>query len=58
VQAITAQAIALSNKRNDVNILRFRMDASVLLVETPGGDHDAIRRTNRQSHLNKPLGPN
>jgi hypothetical protein len=34
------------------------MDAGVLLIETPGGDHDAIRRTNRQSHLNKPLGPN
>jgi outer membrane protein TolC len=37
LQAITAQAIALSNERNDVDILRRRMDASVLLIETPGG---------------------
>jgi len=34
---ITAQTIALSNERNDVDILRRRMDASVLLVKALGG---------------------
>jgi NodT family efflux transporter outer membrane factor (OMF) lipoprotein len=34
---LTAQTIALSNERNDVDILRRRMDASVLLVKAVGG---------------------
>ena len=34
---ITAQTIALGNERNDVDILRRRMDASVLLVKALGG---------------------
>jgi outer membrane protein TolC len=37
LQVITAQTIALSNERNDVDILRRRMDASVLLVKALGG---------------------
>jgi NodT family efflux transporter outer membrane factor (OMF) lipoprotein len=34
---LTAQTIALSNERNDVDILRRRMDASVLLIKGLGG---------------------
>ena len=37
LQVITAQTIALSNERNNVDILRRRMDASVLLVKALGG---------------------
>ena len=37
LQVLTAQTIALQNERNDVDILRRRMDASVLLIKTLGG---------------------
>jgi NodT family efflux transporter outer membrane factor (OMF) lipoprotein len=37
LQVISAQTIALLNERNDVDILRRRMDASVLLVKGLGG---------------------
>jgi NodT family efflux transporter outer membrane factor (OMF) lipoprotein len=37
LQVITAQTIALANERNQVDILRRRMDASVLLVKAMGG---------------------
>lgn len=37
LQVITAQTVALSNERNDVDILRRQMDASVLLVKALGG---------------------
>jgi outer membrane protein TolC len=37
LQVITAQTIALFNERNDVDILRRRMDASVLLIKALGG---------------------
>jgi len=37
LQVITAQTIALTNERNDVDILRRRMDASVLLIKALGG---------------------
>jgi NodT family efflux transporter outer membrane factor (OMF) lipoprotein len=37
LQVITAQTTALSNERNEVDILRRRMDASVLLVKSLGG---------------------
>ena len=37
LQVITAQAAKLSNQRNDVDILRRRMDASVLLIKSLGG---------------------
>ncbi len=37
LQVITAQAVTLSNQRNDVDILRRRMDASVLLIKSLGG---------------------
>jgi NodT family efflux transporter outer membrane factor (OMF) lipoprotein len=37
LQVLTAQTIALENERNDVDILRRRMDASVLLIKALGG---------------------
>src|SRR2546425_6640222 len=39
LQVITAQTVALMNQRNDIDILRRRMDASVLLVKALGGVH-------------------
>ena len=41
LQVLTAQTIALQNERNDVDILRRRMDASVLLIKALGGGWDA-----------------
>jgi NodT family efflux transporter outer membrane factor (OMF) lipoprotein len=40
LQVITAQTIALSNERNDIDIQRRRMGASVLLVKAVGGGWD------------------
>jgi outer membrane protein TolC len=40
LQVITAQTTALTNERNDIDILRRRMDASVLLIKTLGGGWD------------------
>jgi NodT family efflux transporter outer membrane factor (OMF) lipoprotein len=37
LQVITAQTAALTNERNQVDILRRRMDASVMLVKALGG---------------------
>ncbi len=37
LQVVTAQNTALSNERNDIDIMRRRMDASVLLVKALGG---------------------
>lgn len=37
LQVLTAQTIALQNERNDVDILRRRMDASVFLIKALGG---------------------
>jgi NodT family efflux transporter outer membrane factor (OMF) lipoprotein len=37
LQVISAQTIALANERNTVDILRRRMDASVLLIKAIGG---------------------
>jgi NodT family efflux transporter outer membrane factor (OMF) lipoprotein len=37
LQVITAQTIALNNERNDIDILRRRMDSTVLLVKVLGG---------------------
>ncbi|MGD0696316.1 MAG: efflux transporter outer membrane subunit [Terriglobia bacterium] len=37
LQVITAQTIALANERNDVDVQRRRMDASVLLIKALGG---------------------
>jgi NodT family efflux transporter outer membrane factor (OMF) lipoprotein len=40
LQVITAQTSALSNERNDIDILRRRMDASVVLIKALGGGWD------------------
>jgi outer membrane protein TolC len=37
LQVITAQTALLTNQRNDIDIERRRMDASVLLVKAVGG---------------------
>jgi len=40
LQVIIAQTTTLQNQRNDIDILRRRMDASVLLVKAIGGGWD------------------
>ncbi len=40
LQVVTAQTTALANERNETDILRRRMDASVLLVKALGGGWD------------------
>ena len=40
LQVITAQTTALNNERNDIDILRRRMDSSVLLIKVLGGGWD------------------
>ncbi len=40
LQVITAQTAALSNERNEIDIMRRRMDASVLLIKALGGGWD------------------
>lgn len=37
LQVITAQTAALNNERNDIDIMRRRMDASVVLIKALGG---------------------
>jgi NodT family efflux transporter outer membrane factor (OMF) lipoprotein len=43
LQVITAQTIALADERNDIDIQRRRMDASVLLVKAVGGGWDTSK---------------
>ena len=43
LQVVTAQTTALINERNDIDILRRRMDASVLLVKALGGGWDTTQ---------------
>jgi NodT family efflux transporter outer membrane factor (OMF) lipoprotein len=40
LQVITAQTVLLTNQRNDIDIMRRRIDASVLLVKAVGGGWD------------------
>ena len=40
LQVITAQTTALNNERNDIDILRRRMDGTVMLVKALGGGWD------------------
>jgi NodT family efflux transporter outer membrane factor (OMF) lipoprotein len=43
LQVITAQTTLLTNQRNDIDIQRRRMDASVLLVKALGGGWDTTQ---------------
>ena len=43
LQVITAETIALANERNEIDILRRRMDASVLLIKALGGGWDVSK---------------
>lgn len=45
LQVITAQTTALNNERNDIDIMRRQMDASVLLIKALGGGWDAASLT-------------
>jgi NodT family efflux transporter outer membrane factor (OMF) lipoprotein len=43
LQVVSAETIALQNERNEVDILRRRMDASVLLIKAVGGGWDVSK---------------
>jgi outer membrane protein TolC len=43
LEVVTAQGTALVNERMAVDILRRRMDASVLLIKALGGGWDATK---------------
>jgi len=43
LEVITAQSTALTNERTDVDLLRRRMDASVLLIKALGGGWDVSK---------------
>jgi NodT family efflux transporter outer membrane factor (OMF) lipoprotein len=43
LQVVSAETVALQNERNDVDILRRRMDASVLLIKALGGGWDVSK---------------
>jgi NodT family efflux transporter outer membrane factor (OMF) lipoprotein len=43
LQVITAQTVLLTNQRNDIDLQRRRMDASVLLVKAVGGGWDTTQ---------------
>jgi len=43
LQVITAQTTLLTNQRTEIDILRRRMDASVLLVKALGGGWDVAQ---------------
>jgi len=43
LEVITAQTVLLTNERNDIDIQRRRMDASVLLVKAVGGGWDTTQ---------------
>ena len=43
LQVITAQTAALNNERNEIDIMRRRMDASVLLIKALGGGWDTTQ---------------
>jgi outer membrane protein TolC len=43
LEVITAQSIALSNERTEVDLMQRRMDASVQLVRALGGGWDVSK---------------
>jgi len=40
LQVVTSQTVALANERNDIDILRRRLEANVLLIKAIGGGWD------------------
>ena len=46
LQVITAQTVTLANQRTEIDILRRRIDASVLLVKALGGGWDVAELPN------------
>ena len=50
LQVITAQTVALMNQRNDVDIERRRMEASILLVKALGGGWNVTRLPKLAQH--------
>jgi outer membrane protein TolC len=40
LQVVTSQTTALANERNDIDILRRRLEANVLLIKATGGGWD------------------
>jgi outer membrane protein TolC len=47
LQVITAQTITLNNERAAIDILRRRMEASVLLIKALGGGWDVAKMPQR-----------
>jgi NodT family efflux transporter outer membrane factor (OMF) lipoprotein len=43
LQVITSQTIALQNQRNDIDLMRRQLDASVLLIKALGGGWDTAQ---------------
>jgi outer membrane protein TolC len=41
LQVVTSQTTALANERNDVDLMRRRLEANVLLIKAVGGGWDA-----------------
>jgi NodT family efflux transporter outer membrane factor (OMF) lipoprotein len=56
LQVITAQTVTLTNQRAEIDILRRRMDASVLLVKAVGGGWDACPGVSPDGNLRMPPG--
>lgn len=46
LQVVTSQTIALNNQRNDIDIMRRQLDASVLLIKALGGDWNRTQLPN------------
>ncbi len=46
LQVVTAQTTALNNERNDIDIRRRQLEASVLLIKATGGDWDLSQLPN------------
>jgi len=40
LQVVTSQTTALSNERNDIDLMRRRLEANVLLIKATGGGWD------------------
>ena len=40
LQVVTSQTTALANERNDIDLMRRRLDANVLLIKAIGGGWD------------------